>query len=111
MEGSIPNVLTSSQTFIWQILTVLQIVQNWFKIVTGGDQRYISIQLPICCLLPQMHGISGYDPVNSFSHIGKKTTFQSLKNKINELTDTIGFGEFPSLSLESPSVVASIQYI
>ena len=57
-----------------------------------------------------MHAISGCDSVSSFSHIGKIITFQTLKNKIEELTDTIDFGEFLSLSLESLSVVTSIQY-
>ena len=34
----------------------------------------------------------------------------TLKTKTDELTDMIDFGEFPSLSLESPSVV-KIQYV
>ena len=41
-------------------------------------------------------------------------TFQTLKNKLHkldELTDMIDLWEFPSLSLESPSVVASMQYV
>ena len=60
-----------------------------------------------------MHAISRCDSVSSFSHIGNIATFQTLKNKQNkldELTNMIDFGEFPSLSLESPSVVTSIQY-
>ena len=52
-----------------------------------------------------MHAISGCDSVSSFSHTGKITIFQTLKSNPNELTDLIDFGEFPSLSLESPSVV------
>ena len=81
------------------------------------DQRYIHIQLLaselglICCLLPAMHAISGWDLVSSFSHIEKITAFQTLKRKIDELTDMIDFGELPSLSLERPSVVALIQYV
>ena len=43
------------------------------------------------------------------SAVGKITTSQTLKNKIDKLTDMIKFGEFPSLFLESPSVVTSIQ--
>ena len=58
-----------------------------------------------------MYVISGCDSVSSFSHIGKIKTFQRLKNKLEELTDMIYFGEFPSLSLESLSVVTSIQYV
>ena len=49
-----------------------------------------------------------------FSHTGKIATFKTYKNKqnkLNELTDMIDFGEFPSLSLESLSVVTSIQYV
>ena len=59
-----------------------------------------------------MHAISKYDSINSFSHTGKIITFQTLTNKQNkfELTGMIDFGEFPSLSLENPSVVTSIQY-
>ena len=51
-----------------------------------------------------MHAMPRCDSVSSFSHIGNITTFQTLKNKQNnldKLTDLIGFGEFPSLSLES----------
>ena len=51
------------------------------------------------------------DSVNSFSHTRKITTFEALKNKLDELIDMIYFGEFLSLSLESPSVVTSIQYV
>ena len=60
-----------------------------------------------------MHAISRCDSVSSFSHFGNIATFQTLKNKqkkLNELTDMIDFGEFPSLSLESLSIVTSIQY-
>ena len=58
-----------------------------------------------------MHVILGYKSVSSFSHIRKITTFQRLKNKLDNLTDIINFGESPSLSLESLSVVTSIQYV
>ena len=58
-----------------------------------------------------MHAMSGCDSVSSFSHAGKKAAFQTLKNKISELTNMIDFDEFPSLSLESPSVVTSINYV
>ena len=68
----------------------------------------LELGLPLCCLLPAMHTISGCDSASSLSHIGKITTFQILKNKIDELTDMIDFGEYPSLSLESPSAVTSI---
>ena len=46
-----------------------------------------------------------------FSHTGKITTFQALKNKIDELTDKIDFVEFASLSFANLSVVTSIQYV
>ena len=48
---------------------------------------------------------------NAFSHIEKISTFQTLKNKIDELTDLISYGEFRSLSLESVSVVTLMQYV
>ena len=51
------------------------------------------------------------DSVSTFSHIEKIATFQTLKNKIDKLTDIIDFGEFPSLSLESLSVAASMHYV
>ena len=61
---------------------------------TGDDQRYISaylvaseLGLPICCLLSAMHAILGCNSVNSFPHTGKITTFQTLKHKLDELTD------------------------
>ena len=44
-----------------------------------------------------MHAVSRYDSVNRFSHTGKITTFQTLKNKqgkLDELTDMIDFGKF-----------------
>ena len=40
-----------------------------------------------------------------FAYWKKAASFQTLKNKIGELTDMIGFGEFLSLFLESLSVV------
>ena len=39
----------------------------------------------ICCLLPAM--LAGCDSVSSFSHIRKMTAFQTLKNKIDDLTN------------------------
>ena len=36
-----------------------------------------------------MRGTSGCDSVRTFSHIEKIATFQTLKNKIYELTDMI----------------------
>ena len=61
---------------------------------TGDDQSFVSAYLvaselgsPICCLLSVMHAILGCNSVNSFPHTGKITTFQTLKNKLDELTD------------------------
>ena len=48
---------------------------------------------------------------NAFSHIEKIATSQTLKNKIDELTDLISYGEFPSLSLESVSVATLMQCV
>ena len=39
------------------------------------------------------------------------TTLQTLKSKIDKLTNMIDFVELPSFSLGSPSVVTSIQYV
>ena len=72
-------------------------VQNWYRL-----RSY--------CLLPAMHTELGCYSVSSFSHIGKMTTFQTIK-KIDELTNMIDIGEFPSLFLESPSAVTSIKYV
>ena len=72
----------------------------WFKTSTGDDQRYIPLDvlaselgLPIFCLLPAMH--AGCDSVSSSSHIKKMKTFQTLKNKMDKLTNMIDFGDFP----------------
>ena len=72
----------------------------WFRIGNGDDQRYIPIHalaseigLPICCLHPAMHAVCG--SVNNFSYIRKMTTFQTLKNKIDKLTNMIDFDYFP----------------
>ena len=45
------------------------------------------------------------------SHTEKIAIFQTLKDKIDELTDMIDFGELPSLSLESLSVVTLMHYV
>ena len=97
---------------LYQYVTNLAFLHAiWFKTGTGDDERYIPIHLlaselglPICCLLPAIHAISGCDSVIviSFSHTGQITAFQTLKNKFDELTDMIDFREFLSLSLESP---------
>ena len=57
------------------------------------------LSLPICCLLLAVRAISECDSVSTLSHIGKIATFQTLKNKINKLTDMLDSSEFPSLSL------------
>ena len=57
-----------------------------------------------------MHVISGCEFVSSFSHFGKIRAFQTLKNKIDKVTDMIDYCEFPSLALESPLVVTPIQF-
>ena len=61
---------------------------------TVNDQRYIpvylvgsNLELLICCLLLAMHVISRCNSVSTFSHTGKTTTFQSLKNKLDKVTD------------------------
>ena len=61
-----------------------------------------------------MHAMSRCDSVSSFSHTGNIATFQTLKNKQNKLyklTDLIGFGEFPSLSLESLFLLQFNMYV
>ena len=71
------------------------------------------LRLSICYLLPAICAISRCDSISSFSHTGKMAAFQTLKNKQNklELADTIDYGEFSSVSLESLSVVASIKNV
>ena len=58
-----------------------------------------------------MHTISRCNSIGNFSHTGKIATFQTLKNKLDELTDMNNPDEIPSRFLESPSVVTSIQFI
>ena len=95
------RVITASPDTDVVVISLYQTVTNltfldaiWFKLVMVMDQRYIPIHLlaselglPICCLLPAIHAISGW---------------QHSKHKIDQLTDMIKFGEFLSLSLESP---------
>ena len=84
-------------------------VQNWCRrrseIYTRIHLLASELELPICCLLLAMRAMSGCDSVIIFSHIEKKASFQIVKNKINELTHMIGFGEVSSLTLEILSVV------
>ena len=84
-------------------------VQNWCQrrseIYTRIHLLASELGLPICCLFLAMRAMSGCDSVSTFSHIEKKASFQTLKNKINELTHMIVFSEVPSLTLESLSVV------
>ena len=61
---------------------------------TGNDQIYISVHLvasklgsPICCLLPAIHAVSRRNSISNFSHTGKTAKFQTLKRKLDELTD------------------------
>ena len=58
-----------------------------------------------------MRAISRCHSASTFLHIEKIATFQTLKNKIDELTDMIHYGGFPSLSLQILSVVASMDYV
>ena len=47
------------------------------------------LRLPICFLLPTMHTAC------DSGRIRKMTTFHTLKNKIDEMTNMIDFGDFP----------------
>ena len=58
-----------------------------------------------------MRGMSRCDSVRTVLHIEKIATFQTLKNKIDELTDMIDSDEYPSLSLESLFGVTSMHYV
>ena len=99
----------------WPYILRFNMVFNWYRWRSGIIPTHLivasELELTVCCLLPAMYAIWGCDSVNSFSHTRKITTFEALKNKLEELTDTIDFGEFLSLSLESPSVVTSVQYV
>ena len=90
-------------------------VQNWCRrqseIYTPIHLLISESGLPTCCMLLAMHAMSRCDSVRTFSRIEKIATFQTLKNKIDELADVIGFCEFPSLSLESLPVVTSMHYV
>ena len=90
-------------------------VQNWCR---RRSEIYAPIHLlisesglPICCMLLEMRAMCRCDSVRTFSRIEKIATFQTLKNKIDELADVIGFCEFPSLSLDSLPVRTSVHYV
>ena len=90
-------------------------VQHWCRrrseIYTPIHLLISESGLPICCMLLEMRAMSRCDSVRTFSRIEKIATFQTLKNKIDELADVIGFCEFPSLSLESLPVRTSVHYV
>ena len=65
--------------------------------------------LPMYCLLLAMRAMSRCDSGSTLLHIEKIATFQTLKNKINELADVVDFCKFPSLSLESLYVAKSVE--
>ena len=76
---------------------------------TGNDQKCTPVHLvaselglPICCLLREMHAISGCNSVNSFSHTGKITAFQHLNTNSTNCGsgNVINCGEFSSLTLK-----------
>ena len=91
-------------------------VQNWCRRRSGIYTPLHPLAscihlLPICCLLLAMH-VQCQDVTPSvLFHIEKIAIFQIIKNKIDEQKDMIGFGEFPSLYLESPSAVTSLHYV
>ena len=95
MAPLVPPVATPRQSVTK--LTLLDVL--WFKSGTSDDQRYIPIHvlsselgLPICRWFSAMH--AGCDSVSSFTYIRKIATFQTLKNKIDELKNKIGYGDF-----------------
>ena len=80
-------------------------VQNWCRrrseIYTPIHLLASELGLPICCFLLAVRVISRCDSVSTFSLIEEIATFETLKNKFDELTDMIDFREFFSLFLES----------
>ena len=67
--------------------------------------------LPVSSLLLAMRGMSRCDSVRTVSHIEKIAILQTLKNKIDEMTDMIDSDEYPSLSSESLFVVTPMHYV
>ena len=86
---------------------------------TGDDQRYISaylvaseLGLRICCLLSAMHTILGCNSRQQFSTYWKDNNIPNIKTQARRTNRyVINFDEFSSVSLESASVVTSIQYV
>ena len=85
------NRITLSPDSDIAVISLYQSVSNWNR------WRYIPIPalalgIPVCCLLGAMH--VGCESISSFSHIRKITTFQTLKNKMDQLTNMIDFDGF-----------------
>ena len=86
-------------------------LQYGFKLYISVHPVASELGFPICCLLPAMHAISECSSISSFSHTGKITAFQTLRNKLDEWTDMRSPLLNSPHSLESPSVVTLIQYV
>ena len=52
----------------------------------------LGLGISVCCFLPAMH--AGCDSISSFPRIRKMTIFQTLKTKIDELTNMISLTLF-----------------
>ena len=75
--------------FLYESVTNLKFLDTiWFKLVL---ETIRDIYNYICRLLLAMHVMSGCDSVSSFSRIEKIATFQTLKNKIDKLTNMTVF--------------------
>ena len=93
------------------------VLELWFRTGVGKKKRFIPIHSVckklglITKVLPAVHVVTGCDSVSSFSGIGKKTAYKTLKEKMNQFKDLEKFGDSPILSLDNDSVVASARFV
>lgn len=90
----------------------------WFKTGSGQKQRFLPIHDvntklggTITKMLPAFHSITGCDSVSSFSGIGKRTAFNVLKQKKEQLLDLLDFGDSPVLDVQSEYTQACILFV
>ena len=90
----------------------------WFITGFGENRRliplhtaYITLGASIFKVLPVFHCLTGCDPTGSFSGIGKRKAFKTLKAMGDQLPGLAVLGESPILDLNSECVVDVVKFV